>query len=45
MAFNHYIAESRKRDEKSEAESMRILRFGPESDTAGLCLEREQYQE
>ncbi len=45
MAFNAYVSDRAKQDEKQEAESMRILRFRPESDTAGLCLERESYSE
>ena len=45
IAFNVYIADRNKQDEKQEAEARRFLRWSPDNDTAGLCLDRERYSE
>ena len=45
MAFNHYVADLRKQDDKVNADSMRLRRCRPENDMAGLCLEKESYSE
>ncbi len=45
LAFNNYIAETRKQEDKQEDEARRLLRFRPDNETAGLCLDRECYKE
>lgn len=45
MAFNHWIDNLRNKDQKQNAEGIQVTRWRPDSEVAGLCLERERYQE
>ncbi len=44
-AFNHYLGDKNKMIDKVSADSMQIQRWRPDNDMAGLCLDRESYQE
>lgn len=45
MAFNHYYAAREKHAEQLSNESMDIRRSKSHNELAGLCLDRERYQE
>ncbi len=44
-AFNSYIADRTKVSEQSNADSIKVQRWRPDNDMAGLCLDRESYSE
>jgi len=44
-AFNNFLGIRRKEDSKSNADSIRVQCLRPDSDMAGLCLDREAYSE
>lgn len=44
-AFNNYLGVKLKDIEKTNSDSIKIQRWRPDSDMAGLFLDRESYQE
>lgn len=45
MAFNRYIADRSTHAEEANTDSRKIQRLKPDSDIAGLSMDRERYRE